>query len=667
MKLKSFFSCCFRTWVVLLIGGFGLCSAAFGDAQYVTWSNIGLGYATAGTNTPSFRYSSLITEGNYQFAAYYEPDDGNNSNGVNDGVAVFARRTLGTDTWQTYRTSFKANTLSDGHDTISFGIDGDGVIHMSWGMHGDAFHYSKTAASVLNSDPITFGADLGTMTGGGNESGTTYPQFYRLPDGNLLYLFRTGGSGNGDTKINRYDTGSDTWSRVQTPLIDGYVSGGGYPSVNAYTNTMVLDAQGNLQLTWCWRTGSDSTCGFTDYQSNHNICYAKSSDQGATWKKMDNTAYTLPIWEGTAETVIPIPEGSSLINQTSMTVDKNNRPLLATWWAPGTAQGNYTRQYMLVYYDGSQWQTSQITNRPTESRQAEGKVGELGRPIVLTDQDGRVLVVMRYKERSNVVTVAYSSDRQNWTLLDLTTQNSGGYEPTYDPELWKRQGILDLFYQPVGLGQASSMVSALEWDALHWLRANITVDWAGGNTAGATNWGVTANWTNAALPPDGKWSKVRFGNQSSANSVVDMLTAGRTVGNLIFTASTGTTIQSSSGYALTLDNSGADSTISLAGTHTIAAQVLLNNDVDISGTGTLTLSSGVSGSYGMNILSGNVNASCIQLTHLYIGSGAKLSILPTTSEALGTDFSPVPEPNAWLLLAVGAWCAWGSGRWRKYR
>lgn len=338
MKLKSFFSCCFRTWVVLLIGGFGLCSAAFGDAQYVTWSNIGLGYATAGTNTPSFRYSSLITEGNYQFAAYYEPDDGNNSNGVNDGVAVFARRTLGTDTWQTYRTSFKANTLSDGHDTISFGIDGDGVIHMSWGMHGDAFHYSKTAASVLNSDPITFGADLGTMTGGGNESGTTYPQFYRLPDGNLLYLFRTGGSGNGDTKINRYDTGSDTWSRVQTPLIDGYVSGGGYPSVNAYTNTMVLDAQGNLQLTWCWRTGSDSTCGFTDYQSNHNICYAKSSDQGATWKKMDNTAYTLPIWEGTAETVIPIPEGSSLINQTSMTVDKNNRPLLATWWAQGARQ-----------------------------------------------------------------------------------------------------------------------------------------------------------------------------------------------------------------------------------------------------------------------------------------------------------------------------------------
>ena len=216
-------------------------------------------------------------------------------------------------------------------------------------------------------------------------------------------------------------------------------------------------------MTWTWRTGGDSTHGFYDYQSNHNICYAQSADQGATWTKMNGTPYTMPIWEGNAEVAVNIPEGSSIINQTSMTVDKNDHPLIATWYAPGTPQGNYTRQYMLVYYDGSEWRTSQITNRPSESRQGEGTVRDLGRPIVLDDNEDRVLVVMRYKETSNKVTVAYSSDRQNWTFLDLTTENSGQYEPTYDSVRWERDGILDLFYEPANTGD--NQVSILEWNA----------------------------------------------------------------------------------------------------------------------------------------------------------------------------------------------------------
>jgi hypothetical protein len=30
------------------------------------------------------------------------------------------------------------NNIADGHDVISLGIDGDGYMHLSWGMHGDA-------------------------------------------------------------------------------------------------------------------------------------------------------------------------------------------------------------------------------------------------------------------------------------------------------------------------------------------------------------------------------------------------------------------------------------------------------------------------------------------------------------------------------------------------
>ncbi|MGW8256893.1 MAG: BNR-4 repeat-containing protein, partial [Thermoguttaceae bacterium] len=279
---------------------------AFADAPYVTWYDIGQGAGDAASNMASFRYSGLLSDGNYQFAAYYEPDDLNYSNGVDDGVAVIARRELigGTTwgAWQTYRTEFTANNLYDGHDTISFGIDGDGIMHMSWGMHGDPYHYAKTNSSVLNSSVITFGSDLGTMTG--IESGVTYPQFYSLPDGDLLYLFRVAGSGAGDTKLNRYDITTDTWSRVQNPLI--YRQGSGYQSVNAYPQIMVVDSQGDLQLTWCWRTGADSTVpdplnpgnNMSGYQTNHNICYAKSTNGGVTWTRTNDTSYySLPIEE----------------------------------------------------------------------------------------------------------------------------------------------------------------------------------------------------------------------------------------------------------------------------------------------------------------------------------------------------------------------------------
>jgi hypothetical protein len=413
------------------------------DAPYVSWSNIGLGYGY-GTNTVAFRRSALLTEGNYQFAAYYDTN----------GYATVARRTLGSNNWDIFHyNNFTAVNLGDDHDVISFGIDGDGLMHMVWGLHNNTMQYSQTSAPVLNNSPIVFNPQQNNMTGPGSENSATYPEFYKLPDGDLLFEIRLGSSGSGDTVMNRYDTAANSWSRIQNPLIDGVV--GSY-NVNAYPNNLVLDHAGNIQMSWVWRETSD-------YNTNHDIMYAKSTDQGVTWQKYNGTPYSLPINQGTAEIVKSISQNSSLMNQCSMTVDSQNRPLIAMWWPPGHASGNDTRQYMLLYNDGSQWQTSQITNRPRETLQDDGDVRELGRPIVLTDNEDRTLVVLRYREKGNAITVAYSMDKQNWTFLDLSTANSGDYEPIYDPVRWERDGVLDLFYEPDN--NSNSMVSVLEWDA----------------------------------------------------------------------------------------------------------------------------------------------------------------------------------------------------------
>ena len=132
--------------------------------------------------------------------------------------------------------------------------------------------------------------------------------------------------------------------------------------------------------------------------------------------------------------------------------------------------------------------------------------------------------------------------------------------------------------------------------AVHGDSANVGPSaWQGGATSAPTDWGLPANWSPASGAPDGPGAIVSFGNQAPANSVVDMISADRTVGGMNFSADVGTTVRSSGGHTLTLDNGGGTSMLDLAGNHTIAASLLLDSDVDIVGDGMLTLSGNVSG------------------------------------------------------------------------
>ena len=671
LRLNCFF---FRTFVVLSLGLIGLLSGAFGQTPSVTYLNIGLGYSAADTNTMPFASYSVTTAGNYQFVTYYNTLQ----------HATIARRQLGTTTWSITDTGFTANAISDDHDMISMGIDGNGIMHISWGMHNNPLKYTTSTASVLNNNSINFNSSMVSSMPisavGGGQSAITYPQFYNIPgSGDLLFWYRTGGagggSGNGNLNLNRYSAATGTWSEVKGPLLDGITN-----SVNAYPNTMVINNQGTYEISWTWRANAN-------YQSNSNVCYAQSTD-GTTWTSITGAAINSGSGAITLnspnQVAVSIPQNSSLMNQTSMTNDLYGRPMIATFWAPGgNVNSSIARQYELVYYNGSSWQTSQITNRPTELRidnNDSTKIREMGRPVVLSDQDDRTLVVVRYNEDSttgtkdifgttnrNNIIVYYSTDKQHWNYLDLTPgTDMGFYEANYDPAQWKQNGILDLFYQQVPSG-TNTTVKLLEWNWRSYFITNTTWDWAGGNSAcaadSAANWKVNTYAVTHA--PNGAGYNFSFGNESAANNVMDIPSGGLTVGDITFTAGTSTTIQSVGGYSLTLDNLGSSSLIAVAGSHTISAPVLLNNDVNISGTGTLNLSGGISGPHGMAVLSGgNVTAQSILLDTVTLGIGARITIQPIPGGPLGGDLVPVPEPSTLVTLAIGALFAIGYG-WRR--
>ncbi len=170
---------------------------------------------------------------------------------------------------------------------------------------------------------------------------------------------------------------------------------------------MVINNQGTYEISWTWRATSD-------YQSNSNICFAESTD-GTHWTTITGAAIDTSE-SGTGaigyngsnpsnQTIVSIPEQSSLMNQTSMTNNLYGNPMIATYWAPGgSTNTSAPRQYELVYYDGSSWQTSQITNRPPEPKITDNNsthIREMGRPVVLSDQDDRTLVVVRYNGEQN--------------------------------------------------------------------------------------------------------------------------------------------------------------------------------------------------------------------------------------------------------------------------
>ena len=454
-------------WFSLLLAA-GVTTAAVAD-NYVTFSPIGPAFTSG--NAASFIHHNIHTVGDQQFVAYYN-DSGN---------VTVARRTLGTDDWDVYSTSFTAYNIYDGHDVISFGIDGDGYMHMSWGMHGDPLQYAKSTVPVTGTGAIAF-TGLIPMTG--FENTVTYPQFYELPSGDLLFLFREITSGDGDTYWSRYDVATGTWSTVhggtgQTPFFKGT---GWNPDYNLYTNLATFDSQGTLHLTGTIRYNGDSPTGHGGFQTNHDVFYFRSFDEAVTWERMDGTPFALPISEfgengdpnTMAERVLTIPEGSSLINQGSMTIDNDGHPIFATYWAPEAASGNHARQYMIGWYDGVSWHTSPVTNHVTDYDPdgdgvndpiPESQLGaySMGRPAVLVDDENRVFLIYSDYHRGNVITAAWSEDRVNWSVADLTNEDIGGWEPTIDMVTWRAEHKAHLLYSSLLGGVQTAQV--LTWDA----------------------------------------------------------------------------------------------------------------------------------------------------------------------------------------------------------
>lgn len=264
----------------------------------------------------------LLTAGQMQYVAYYDEHR----------HMTVASRPLDAQAW----THQKLPSMIgwDSHNYITMIVDETGQLHVSGNMHGVPLIYFRTE-KINNIRTLKQLA----MTGE-RENRVTYPKFLQDHDGNLVFTYRDGGSGNGVRLYNRYDSKTRTWSRLLgKPLFDGE------GQRNAYPLGPIRGQDGWFHVVWVWRDTPDCA-------TNNNLSYVRSKDL-IHWESSRGESVSLPIHISMHQLLIdPIPSGGGIINGCEkLFIDDKHRPVV-------TYHKTDEEGHMQVYAarpEGEQW------------------------------------------------------------------------------------------------------------------------------------------------------------------------------------------------------------------------------------------------------------------------------------------------------------------------
>ena len=284
---------------------------------------------------------ALLTNGNRQYIAYYN---------ANRNMVV-GQRNLSDKEFSLFvlpatsrETAGGTSTVLgwDSHNSVTLGIDKDGYIHLAGNMHVHPLTYFKSSKPW---DITTLVQQMSMV--GSNENRCTYPHFMNTREGELIFHYRDGGSGNGNEIYNIYSCESKSWKRLlDTPLTDGQ------GLMNAYQTQPTLLSDNWYHVYWVWRDTPDCS-------TNHDLSYIKSPDL-KNWFNAFGEPVKLPVTiENKSVVVDPIPVKGGIINlAASLCFDKNNKPLFA--YHKYDEAGNL--QFYVAWMNGKKWEHKKITD-----------------------------------------------------------------------------------------------------------------------------------------------------------------------------------------------------------------------------------------------------------------------------------------------------------------
>ncbi|MEP7267824.1 MAG: BNR-4 repeat-containing protein, partial [Saprospiraceae bacterium] len=146
------------------------------------------GWSRTSANATIFRKNSIVSNDSFQYISFYDDDK----------KIVIGKRPLISSNWDQKKLSLTGHP-EDAHRSISMALDGAGFLHLAWDHHNSDLKYT------ISQSPGSLDFEPSQSMTKNIESSVTYPEFYRLPNGNLLFLYRDGSSGNGNLIINQFD------------------------------------------------------------------------------------------------------------------------------------------------------------------------------------------------------------------------------------------------------------------------------------------------------------------------------------------------------------------------------------------------------------------------------------------------------------------------------
>ncbi len=283
----------------------------------------------------------LYTHENRQYIAYYNAER----------RTVVGQRNLDEDRFKLHvmpatsrKTHGGTSTVVgwDSHNFLTIGIDKEGYIHLSGNVHVHPLTYFRSTQA----NDISTLEQIFEMVGT-EEKRTTYPHFMLSKEGELLYHYRDGGSGNGNEIYNIYNTETRTWKRLlDTPLTDGQ------GLMNAYQSQPKVLKDGWYHMYWVWRDTPDCS-------TNHDLSYMKSPDLKNWFDAFGNPIIMPATIEQKSLIVDPIPPKGGIINLAAkMVLDENNNPVFA--YHKYDTAGNL--QFFTAQIKEKEWVYTQVTD-----------------------------------------------------------------------------------------------------------------------------------------------------------------------------------------------------------------------------------------------------------------------------------------------------------------
>jgi hypothetical protein len=368
------------------------------------------------STTVNYQGAALITRKGWQFIGFYDADR----------YMVLGKRRINETTWEFEKTEYRGNTY-DSHNAIYMMLDGDDILHVAFDHHANPLHYVKADEPLS----IKVGKEIPMI--GKNEKRVSYPNFFLLPNGNMLCVYRDGSSGNGRYVFNHYNTKKKEWTRLHNGFLSGENRRGVYYS-------LYVDHLGTFHCVWCWRDTGDFT-------TNHDLAYARSTDEGVTWKTFDGRKYDLPITMETSDYIWYIPTNHSYHNWFSLATDNGGNIYIAAFWDSGTG----IPQERLLWHENGQWRMKQISNRITPDAFYGYGSGRhpASVPSMLSHIEGDkqvfylISVDIEYGEMK-VLHVSDDLTKDTWERYDLTDHPGTGI---IDYALWRESHRLQMFVQ----------------------------------------------------------------------------------------------------------------------------------------------------------------------------------------------------------------------------